>query len=153
MHSPRRWSTSSTTVSYSAIYLHVQGALMNTKKDCLVGFGILPTDVYFQYTTVSQVIFGALSAHIYIRQAGWCGHLCSRVLHVVHALSSTMDHHSTRTSGDTSSSFMTKGTTIFKLASADNQLPNSSSVTVFGTSPRFLTELQLRGIKPRMVRL
>lgn len=27
---------------------------MISKKDTMVGFGILPTDVYFQYTTVSQ---------------------------------------------------------------------------------------------------
>ena len=27
---------------------------MISKKDAMVGFGVLPTDVYFQYTTVSQ---------------------------------------------------------------------------------------------------
>jgi acetoacetyl-CoA synthetase len=27
---------------------------MASKKDCMVGFGILPTDVYFHYTTVSE---------------------------------------------------------------------------------------------------
>jgi len=30
---------------------------MNSKKDCMVGFGILPTDVYFQYSTVSNPIY------------------------------------------------------------------------------------------------
>lgn len=27
---------------------------MNSKKDCNVGFGILQTDIYFQYTTVRK---------------------------------------------------------------------------------------------------
>ena len=31
---------------------------MNSKKDCNIGFGILPTDVYFQYTTVRKHLDG-----------------------------------------------------------------------------------------------
>ena len=30
---------------------------MNSKKDCNISFGILPTDVYFQYTTVRKRLY------------------------------------------------------------------------------------------------
>jgi hypothetical protein len=30
---------------------------MNSKKDFNIGFGILPTDVHFQYTTVRKRIY------------------------------------------------------------------------------------------------
>jgi len=43
---------------------------MNSKKDCHIGFGILPTDVYFQYTTVRKCLYNDSRSHLIHRLHG-----------------------------------------------------------------------------------
>ncbi|OJA20068.1 hypothetical protein AZE42_02485 [Rhizopogon vesiculosus] len=90
------------------------GALMNTKKDCLVGFGILPTDVYFQYTTTGWMMWPFMLTGLA------CG---ARIV-------------------------LYDGSPFHPDLRGYLKFIHDQGVTVFGTSPRFLTELQLRGIKP-----
>ncbi|OAX39780.1 acetoacetate-CoA ligase [Rhizopogon vinicolor AM-OR11-026] len=86
------------------------GALMNTKKDCLVGFGILPTDVYFQYTTTGWMMWPFMLTGLA------CG---ARIV-------------------------LYDGSPFHPDLRGYLKFIHDQGVTVFGTSPRFLTELQLR---------
>lgn len=90
------------------------GALMNSKKDCMVGFGILPTDVYFQYTTTGWMMWPFMLSGLA------CG---ARIV-------------------------LYDGSPFHPDLKGYLKFINDQGVTVFGTSPRFLTEVQMRGIKP-----
>ncbi|KAG0707114.1 hypothetical protein DFH29DRAFT_898504 [Suillus ampliporus] len=90
------------------------GALMNSKKDCMVGFGILPTDVYFQYTTTGWMMWPFMLSGLA------CG---ARIV-------------------------LYDGSPFHPDLKGYLKFINDQGVTVLGTSPRFLTEVQLRGIKP-----
>lgn len=90
------------------------GALMNSKKDCMVGFGILPTDVYFQYTTTGWMMWPFMLSGLA------CG---ARIV-------------------------LYDGSPFHPDLRDYLKFINDQGVTVFGTSPRFLTEVQMRDIKP-----
>ncbi|KAG1752792.1 hypothetical protein EDB19DRAFT_1892832 [Suillus lakei] len=90
------------------------GALMNSKKDCMVSFGILPTDVYFQYTTTGWMMWPFMLSGLA------CG---ARIV-------------------------LYDGSPFHPDLKGYLKFINDQGVTVFGTSPRFLTEIQMRGIKP-----
>ncbi|KAH7927543.1 acetoacetate-CoA ligase [Leucogyrophana mollusca] len=90
------------------------GALVNSKKDCLVGFGILPTDTYFQYTTTGWMMWPFMLSGLA------CG---ARIV-------------------------LYDGSPFHPDLRDYLKFINDQGVTVFGTSPRFLTEVQMRGIKP-----
>lgn len=90
------------------------GALMNSKKDCMVGFGILPTDVYFQYTTTGWMMWPFMLSGLA------CG---ARIV-------------------------LYDGSPFHPDLRGYLKFINDQGVTVLGTSPRFLTEVQMRGIKP-----
>lgn len=90
------------------------GVLMNTKKDCMVGFDILPTDVYFQYTTTGWMMWPFLLSGLA------CG---ARII-------------------------LYDGSPFHPDLRGYLKFIHDQGVTVFGTSPRFLTEVQMRGIKP-----
>ncbi|KAJ8584275.1 acetoacetate-CoA ligase [Rhizopogon salebrosus TDB-379] len=90
------------------------GALMASKKDCMVGFGILPTDVYFHYTTTGWMMWPFMLAGLA------CG---ARII-------------------------LYDGSPFHPDLKGYLKFVHDQGVTVFGTSPRFLTEVQLRDIKP-----
>ncbi|KAG6335256.1 hypothetical protein ID866_3831 [Astraeus odoratus] len=90
------------------------GALLNSKKDCFVGFGMLPTDVYFQYTTTGWMMWP------FMLSALACG---------------------TRIVTYEGSPFWPDATTYLRFI-------DWTGVTVFGTSPRYLSELQARNVAP-----
>lgn len=87
---------------------------MNSKKDCMVGFGILPTDVYFQYTTTGWMMWPFMLTGLA------CG---ARIV-------------------------LYDGSPFHPDLRSYLKFINDQGVTVFGTSPRFLTEVQMRNIKP-----
>ncbi|KAH7908735.1 acetoacetate-CoA ligase [Hygrophoropsis aurantiaca] len=90
------------------------GALINSKKDCVVAFSILPTDTYFQYTTTGWMMWPFMLSGLA------CG---ARIV-------------------------LYDGSPFHPDLRDYLKFINDQGVTVFGTSPRFLTEVQMRGIKP-----
>jgi acetoacetyl-CoA synthetase len=90
------------------------GALMNSKKDCMVIFGILSTDVYFQYTTTGWMMWPFMLSGLA------CG---ARIV-------------------------LYDGSPFYPDLRSYLKFINDQGVTVLGTSPRFLTEVQMRHIKP-----
>ncbi|KAG9316731.1 acetoacetate-CoA ligase [Chiua virens] len=106
------------------------GALMNSKKDIHIGFGLLPTDVYFQYTTVGERLatrFAISSAF----QTAWMmwpfmlsGLACGA--HIV----------------------LYEGSPFYPDVREYLKFIDWMGVTVLGTSPRFLSELQARNVHP-----
>ncbi|KAH7888882.1 acetoacetate-CoA ligase [Phlebopus sp. FC_14] len=90
------------------------GALMNSKKDCHVGFGILPTDVYFQYTTTGWMMWPYMLAGLA------CG---TRIV-------------------------VYEGSPFYPDVKEYLRFIDWTGVTVLGTSPRFLSELQARKVNP-----
>ncbi|EIW83199.1 acetoacetate-CoA ligase [Coniophora puteana RWD-64-598 SS2] len=90
------------------------GVLMNVKKDCMIGFGILPTDVFFQYTTTGWMMWPFMLTGLA------CG---ARII-------------------------CYDGSPFHPDVRAYLKFINDQGVTVFGTSPRFLSEVQMRGINP-----
>ncbi|KIJ18607.1 acetoacetate---CoA ligase [Paxillus involutus ATCC 200175] len=93
------------------------GALMNSKKDCYVGFGILPTDVYFQYTTTGWMMWPFMLSGLA------CG---ARIV-------------------------VYEGSPFYPDVNEYLKFIDWSGVTILGTSPRFLSELQTRNIDPLSV--
>ncbi|KIJ67761.1 hypothetical protein HYDPIDRAFT_83248 [Hydnomerulius pinastri MD-312] len=93
------------------------GALMNSKKDCYVGFGILPTDVYFQYTTTGWMMWPFMLSGLA------CG---ARIV-------------------------LYEGSPFYPDIREYLRFIDWTGVTVLGTSPRFLSELQARSIDPLSV--
>lgn len=87
---------------------------MNSKKDCMIGFGILSTDVYFQYTTTGWMMWPFMLSGLA------CG---ARIV-------------------------LYDGSPFHPDLRSYLKFVNDQGVTVFGTSPRFLTEIQMRDIKP-----
>ncbi|KAF9237547.1 acetoacetate-CoA ligase [Melanogaster broomeanus] len=93
------------------------GALMNSKKDCHIGFGTLPTDVYFQYTTTGWMMWPFMLSGLA------CG---ARIV-------------------------LYEGSPFYPDVREYLKFIDWSGVTVLGTSPRFLSELQARNIDPLSV--
>ncbi|KAF8444759.1 acetoacetate-CoA ligase [Boletus edulis BED1] len=90
------------------------GALMNSKKDCNIAFGISPTDVYFQYTTTAWMMWPFMLSGLA------CG---ARIV-------------------------LYEGSPFYPDVREYLKFIDWAGVTVLGTSPRFLSELQARNVDP-----
>ncbi|KAI9573133.1 acetoacetate-CoA ligase [Boletus coccyginus] len=90
------------------------GALMNSKRDLHISFELLPTDVYFQYTTTAWMMWPFMLSGLA------CG------AHII----------------------LYEGSPFYPDVREYLRFIDWMGVTVLGTSPRFLAELQARNIDP-----